>query len=102
MGNFLSKLFSEDGGVSMMRVMSILSLLAGIAIAFVGLGKVPVDYSGIALLTSAFLGAAFGGKVMQKRVEAGGTKAEIEVDPPVKSIPQCKDCTCKPKVDNPD
>lgn len=88
----------------MMRVMSILSLLAAIAVAFVGLDKVPVDYSGIALLVSAFLGAAFGGKVMQKRVEASGTKAEVEVDPPAQAPAkqQCADCTCKPKVDNPD
>jgi hypothetical protein len=105
MKQFLSQLFSENSGVSMMRVMSILALLAGIAIAFVGLNKLPVDYSGISLLAGAFLGAAFGGKVMQKRVETTGAKAEIEIDnAPVipAAAKQCTNCTCKPKVDNPD
>lgn len=74
---FFKKLFSENGGISMMRVMSLLALLAGIAVAFVGLNKVPIDYSGISLVVSVFLSAAFGGKVMQKRIEANGAKSDI-------------------------
>ncbi len=64
----------------MMRVMSLLSLLAAIALSFVGINKVPVDYSGLSLLVGAFLSAAFGGKVMQKRIEVNGAKSDVEVD----------------------
>jgi hypothetical protein len=106
MKDFFSQLFSENGRVSMMRVMSIISLLAGVGVAFVGLDKTPVDYSGISLVVSVFLGAAFGGKVMQKRVEATNAKADIEVDmaPKVEPKKKCEPCDCKsaPKVDNPD
>ena len=64
----------------MMRVMSILALLAAIGIAFAGLAHTPVDYSGLTLLCSAFLSAAFGGKVMQKRIEVNGAKSDSTVD----------------------
>lgn len=80
MKQWLKALFSEQSGVSMMRVMSIISLLVGCAVAFVGLNKMPVDYSGISLLVSVFLSAAFGGKVMQKRIEVNGAKSDVEVD----------------------
>jgi hypothetical protein len=79
MRDFFKQLFSENSGVSMMRVMSILALTAGIGIAFYGMSKLPVDYSGISLLVSVFLSAAFGGKVLQKRIEATGAKSETEV-----------------------
>jgi uncharacterized membrane protein YiaA len=99
MKSFLAQLFSDSGRISMMRVMSILSLLAGIATAFVGLNKTPIDYSGISLLVSVFLSAAFGGKVMQKRIEINGVKADTEVDTPPRKDPEVP---TKPKVDNPD
>ena len=80
MKQWLLALFSETSGVSMMRVMSFVSLIVGCTVAFVGLNKTPIDYSGISLLVSVFLSAAFGGKVMQKRIEANGAKADVEVD----------------------
>ena len=79
----------------MMRVMSLFALLAGIAVAFVGMTKLPVDYSGISLLVSVFLSAAFGGKVMQKRIEANGAKDNVEETMRPASKPNTK-------VDNPD
>lgn len=78
--DFLKKLFSENGGVSMMRIMTLACCLAAITMAIVGLSKVPVDYSGLSLLCSTFLAGAFGGKVAQKKLEVNGTKTETEVD----------------------
>ncbi len=94
MKQWLSKLFSESSGVSMNRVMSFISLLVGCAVAFVGLSRMPIDYSGISLLVSVFLSAAFGGKVMQKRIEASGAKSDVEVDTrsgPAKQTPDNPD-----------
>lgn len=106
MREFLKELFSEDSGVSMMRIMSILALMAGIGIAFYGMTKLPVDYSGIALLTSVFLSAAFGGKVLQKRIEADGTKTDNEISTRSESvtttISKPKEEKTINKVDNPD
>lgn len=62
----------------MMRVMSLICCLAAIAIAVLGLYKPGnTDYSGLSLLCGSFLGAAFGGKVYQKRIETDGARAEI-------------------------
>lgn len=66
---FVNQLLSNKGIVSAMRVMSLLSLATAIAIAFYGMSKAVIDYSGLTLLCSAFLTASFGGKVMQKRTE---------------------------------
>lgn len=72
--DLLKKLFSDSGDVSEMRVMSMLALLVGSALAFIGIGKPQIDYSGLTMLVGAFIGAAFTGKVMQKRVEQDGKK----------------------------
>lgn len=64
----------------MMRLMALLSLLAAIGIAVIGLKKPVVDYSGLSLLCGAFLSAAFGGKIMQKNIEAKGVKIQESVD----------------------
>ena len=64
----------------MMRVMSFLCCIAAIAIAIIGLNKPIVDYSGVSLLVSSFLTAAFGGKIMQKRIEVSGAKSDISID----------------------
>jgi hypothetical protein len=80
MRQWLSKLFSESSGVSMMRVMSFICCVAAVTIAIVGLNKVPIDYSGLALLCSSFLSAAMGGKILQKKLEVNGVKTETEVD----------------------
>ena len=105
MYEFFKQLFSENSGVSMMRIMSILALLAGIGIALYGMTKLPVDYSGITLLTSVFLSAAFGGKVMQKRIEVNAAKIDSEVNTrpeqvisETKKLNSIKDI----KVDSPD
>jgi hypothetical protein len=90
MVQILKQLFSDSGEISMMRVMAMISLLAGIILAFVGISKTPIDYSGVSLLVGVFVGAAFGGKVAQKSVESSVTPPKV--DPPV----------AKPKVDNPD
>lgn len=51
-----------------MRVMSLMSVVAAIALAFHGIDKgQPLD--GLSILCGVFLGAAFGGKVGQKVVE---------------------------------
>lgn len=56
---WLNQLFSDDGAVSMMRVLSLLSLLIGGYLAIVG-----KDTS-----VSVFVLAAFGGKLWQKSIE---------------------------------
>lgn len=63
-----SKLFSENSEVSMMRVMSMLSLSAGIVIGAYGLCT-NKDMSALSMLCGVFVGAAFGGKVGQKFAE---------------------------------
>ena len=80
MKDFIRQLFSESGNISMMRVLSLICVLAACGIAIYGLNAPVVDYSGLTLLCSTFLGAGIGGKVAQKIQE---------VKP-------------KPKVDNPD
>lgn len=58
--NFLKSLFSEKSDVSMMRVMSLLSLIIGAYLAITG-----KDVS-----VSTFVYAAFGGKAVQKFIES--------------------------------
>ena len=66
---FIGQLLSDKGSVSSMRVMSLVSVFAAIGMAFYGMSKATIDYSGLTLLCSAFLGAGFTGKVMQKKSE---------------------------------
>lgn len=77
---FLAALLSDNGSVSCMRTMSLLCCLAAICIAVMGLNKPQPDYSGLALICTTFLGAAFGGKVVQKSIEAKGVKIEEKSD----------------------
>lgn len=81
MKDMLKALFSDSGNISMMRVLSLLSCIAAIAIAIIGLNKQPIDYSGLSFLCGTFLGAAFTGKIMQKRIEVSGAKSDMEIDP---------------------
>lgn len=69
-------LLSTKSDVSMMRFMSLISLLVAGVIACFGVyvGRDPV---GIAALCGVFIGGSFGGKVSQKLVE---NKAGIQVD----------------------
>lgn len=66
----LSAMFSEDGSVSMVRVMSLFSLIVGAFIAIWGLvaGK---DLGGISQLCTVFVAGAFTGKIAQKFAENG-------------------------------
>jgi Na+(H+)/acetate symporter ActP len=59
MKQFIKDLFSENSSVSMMRLMSLVSLLIGGYLAIKG-----KDASVIVFVT-----AAFGGKVIQKQIE---------------------------------
>ena len=61
----LNKLFSEESNISMMRILSFISTIAGVAIAFVGMimGR---DLIGLSALAGVFVGTAFAGKVVQK------------------------------------
>lgn len=70
MKSFIKDLFSESKHASMLRVMSLTSVLAAVAVAIIGVLKPSPDYSGLSLLVGTFLSAAFVGKVTQKAVEA--------------------------------
>lgn len=74
--NFLAALFSEKSTVSSIRVMCMISLLTAVGIGIVGICKKDPDYSGLSLLVSTFLSAAFVGKVSQKSIEVKGVKVE--------------------------
>jgi hypothetical protein len=69
MKRILLALFSDSGSVSMMRVMSLICCISAVGIAMYGISRPEVDYSGLTILCSSFLSAAFAGKVLQKRIE---------------------------------
>jgi hypothetical protein len=60
--------FSENTGISSMRIFMMISLLVASTIAFIGLYK-GSDLANLSILCSVFLGTSIGGKVMQKRSE---------------------------------
>ena len=72
--NFIRELLNEKGTISSIRVMSFIPLLTAVSIAIVGISKANPDYSGLSLLVSTFLSAAFIGKISQKSIEAKGIK----------------------------
>lgn len=74
----LVQLFSENGNVSMMRIMSLLACLAAIGIAIAGMLQPVIDYSGISMLAGTFLAAAFAGKALQKGSEVKPIKGPSE------------------------
>jgi len=74
----IKELLSEKGTVSCMRVMSLTCVLAAVSLALVGMNKPVVDYSGLALLCSSFLTAAFTGKIMQKKTETSDQSSQIK------------------------
>lgn len=78
---FLKDLFSEQSHVSSMRVMAMMCCITAIVIGLYGMLKQSPDYSGLALLCTTFLGTAFGAKVIQKRSETDGARAEVEENP---------------------
>jgi hypothetical protein len=68
MRKWLHQLFSDSGTVSMVRVLSLLCVLAATGIGL-KVATVNGNMSDAAILVSAFLVPAFGGKVWQKSVE---------------------------------
>lgn len=66
--SFFSKLFSESGDVSCMRVMAVLSLVFGVFVACYCLHG-GHDLANATPTIAVFVGAAFGGKVGQKYLE---------------------------------
>ena len=75
MRDFIANLFKENGDVSSIRVMSMISLLIGGYIAIQGLHS-DKPLNDVAILCGVFVGAAFTGKVMQKAVELKQKKDE--------------------------
>lgn len=65
---FLKELLSETGSISTLRLMSLISLLTGVSVAFIGL-FMNKDLTQTATLAGVFIGAAFMGKVGQKLTE---------------------------------
>lgn len=68
MSAWLKSLFSQDSGVSSMRLMSFISLFLGGAIAIAGLAM-KVNLTELSILVGVFVGSAFGGKAVQKFAE---------------------------------
>lgn len=66
--NWFKMLFSEEEGVSCMRIMSMLSLFFAFAIAVVSL-YLKEDLTKVAILCGVFVGPAFAGKAYQKSLE---------------------------------
>ena len=65
----LKKMFAEaEGEISMVRIMSLLSLLTGIVIGLYGVIK-GKDLSGVAQVCAVFIGSAFVGKTASKFAE---------------------------------
>lgn len=88
MGSFLKGLFSDNGEVSMMRVMSLIALLIGGALALIGL-YLNKDLNQLSMLAGTFVGFAFGGKVGQKFAEIKtpkpGEVKDVPIDDPGKT-----------------
>jgi hypothetical protein len=68
--NLLKQLISENDKISTVRLMSIASLITGIAIGLIGVLK-GKDLTGCAALAGVFVTSAFLGKVTQKFAEKG-------------------------------
>lgn len=66
--NYIKLLFSEDSGVSMMRVCTFLCVIVSSSLAFLGMimGK---DLASTAVLCGSFLSAGMIGKTIQKFAE---------------------------------
>jgi hypothetical protein len=61
----LERLFSEESPISMMRILSLIGTITGVALAFVGV-IMNRDLMGLSTLVGVFVGASFAGKVVQK------------------------------------
>lgn len=64
----LKDFFLENSQASMMRVLSLMAVVAAICLAAYGIYE-NRDLTGLTALCSAFLAAGFGGKILQKNIE---------------------------------
>lgn len=69
MKNVILELLSPKGQLSSLRALSFISLALGGYIGVTGIHS-DKNLADVAILVSVFVGAAFGGKVMQKREES--------------------------------
>lgn len=72
---FFTDLLSRNGAMSMLRFMSILSLIIGAGIAIYAIG-VKSDLPYVPEIVAIFVGSAFGGKISQKYIESKHEKAD--------------------------
>jgi uncharacterized membrane protein YiaA len=68
--HLLKQLLSDHNKISMVRIMSLASLITGIAIGLIGVITC-TDLTGCAALAGVFVTSAFTGKVAQKFAEKG-------------------------------
>jgi len=70
---YLKSILAVDGDMSCMRLLSLISLISGVAVAFWGiyLGK---DLMSLSVLVGVFVGSSFGGKALQAKFENGSSK----------------------------
>ena len=68
MKEFLLSTLNENSKVSSMRLMSLMCVVSGVAMGFIGL-LIKADLIGLAALCSVFIGAGLTGKVAQKAIE---------------------------------
>ena len=74
----LKRLLDANDSLSMMRFLSLLSLLIGGGIGMYGIYK-GTDLTGVAALCAVFVGASFGGKVAQKNIENRITDSKVTI-----------------------
>ena len=77
MSKFLLALFSSSSEVSTMRVMSVFALVVAAVISIIGIYR-GIDLSELATLAGVLVGAAFGGKAMQKFAEVKSENTDEE------------------------
>ena len=68
MWSFLKSCLSQDSSVSSMRIMSFIALFAAIGVTAYGMYRA-FNLTELSLLVGVFIGAAFGGKAYQKKIE---------------------------------
>jgi uncharacterized membrane protein len=72
------RLLDEKDSLSMMRFLSLTSLFIGGVIGVYGIYK-GTDLTGVAALCAVFVGASFGGKVYQKKIENNITNSDVKI-----------------------
>lgn len=78
MKHWLRGLFSENGGVSMIRVLSLLCTVSAVIIAMAGISSTKHTLESVAILCGTFLTAGLGAKVLQKKTEVAQSEKLLE------------------------